>query len=88
MAQLESSVRILADDDGAVLLNANTGECFSLNSVGAFIMQRLESGAEREELISALQNKFPGVGLDTLRRDADIFLKSLIENGVLQDVSS
>lgn len=54
-----------------------------LNSTGAFLWEKIEKGSEKEELVSALLAQY-GIDEETARKDLDVFLNILIENGILE----
>lgn len=62
--------------DGLALLNLRTNEYFSLNEVGAFVWNVLQSPQPRGEIIRAVTDKFE-VEADVCAGDLDLLLEDL-----------
>lgn len=56
----------------------------TLNDTGRFLWERIEKGAEKEELVAALLAEYD-VDADTARASVDRFSAKLSENGFLAD---
>lgn len=70
--------------DGAVLLDTRGEVYFGLNGVGARIWRLLPPATRSmDELCAALAAAYPGVPVETLRRDADNLLRALAEAGLV-----
>ena len=55
---IASGVRQTASEDGAVLLDAEQGICFSLNPIGLTIWEMLKQHLTVEQVVDALQQEF------------------------------
>jgi hypothetical protein len=55
---ITSGVRETASEDGAVLLDAEQGICFSLNRVGLMIWELLKQHPNVEQVVDALEQQF------------------------------
>jgi len=55
---IASGVRQTASEDGAVLLDAEQGICFSLNPVGLTIWELLKQHPSVEQVVDALEQRF------------------------------
>ena len=75
-------VRSMTDADGAVLLDLGRGKYFSLNGIGMRLWARLRQGASLAELVEGLRADYD-VPLDVLRSDAERFLHSLRQKGLV-----
>jgi hypothetical protein len=72
----------MLNEDGGVLLNINTGRCYSLNIFGAKIWTLIGSGRTREELLKELTVEC-SVPREQLKQDVSKFLADLTKAGVL-----
>jgi hypothetical protein len=70
------NVRMAANDDGAVLLNLDSGLIFSLNGVGARIWGMLENRMTPELMVISLEREF-GISQQQLSGDLEAFLRDL-----------
>lgn len=70
------SVREVASEDGAVLLDVEQGVCFSLNPVGLKIWELLKKGCSLDQIAHALGQEF-SVGRPQLVSDATEFIAAL-----------
>ncbi len=55
---IASGVRQTASEDGAVLLDAEQGICFSLNPVGLTIWEMLKQHPSVEQVVDALEQRY------------------------------
>jgi hypothetical protein len=72
----------LAGEEGAVLLNLDTGVYFGLNPVGARVWELLETPRSQAELQATIAEEFE-VNLDVALADVREFLASLEERDLL-----
>jgi hypothetical protein len=70
-------------EDGAVILNVDTGVYYGLDRVGARIWQILGAGATADNIVAKLQTEY-AVEVDVLRTDVAVLLRSLQDTGLLQ----
>ena len=68
----------LAVEDGAVLLNLDSGEYHGLNPVGAKIWEMLESPMSEPELCRRIEDAF-GTDAETAAQDVRTFVQHLID---------
>ena len=73
---IASGVRETASEDGAVLLDAEQGICFSLNPVGLTIWELLKQHPNVEQVVDALEARFH-VPRAQLRADVFEFVAEL-----------
>ena len=79
-------LRKVADSYVVVRVNKMTLDfngIINLNETGAFLFERLQKGAEREELISALLEEYD-VTPERAAADIDIFLQKVRDADVLE----
>ena len=79
-------LRKVADSYVVVPVNKMTLDfngIINLNETGAFLFERLQQGAEREELISALLEEYD-VTPERAAADIDIFLQKVRDADVLE----
>ena len=55
---LAGTVRLVAEDHGAVLLNIRNGQMYGLNPVAAFFCTALSEGSDREQATRAVVKTF------------------------------
>ncbi len=73
---ISPSVRAVVRDDGAVLMDTNSGLIFSLNEVGGLIWERLRAGDDSPRIAASIAERY-GVAIDDVRRDVDGFIDEL-----------
>ncbi len=66
----------LAVSESGFLFMANSGESFTVNETGRFIINNLKENKSEEEILSLLTNEFD-IDIDTAQRDFDEFLTLL-----------
>lgn len=69
-------------DDEVVMLDARQGTYLALNGSAALLWTALAAGASREELAGVLVETY-GIGTRQATEDADEFISSLAERGLL-----
>jgi hypothetical protein len=79
----KSPSAVSAEEDGRlVLYNPATGGFFALNKTGQLVWEALENWTTAEQISSRLALKY-NLGVEIARRDADKFLSSLAERGLI-----
>ena len=74
-------------DEGAVLFSPETELYFGLNEVGARIWKLLPPATSSlDELVRHLAALYPEMAPDTMRRDAEQLLESLLEADLVRAV--
>jgi len=76
------NIRSMLNADGGVLLNINTGRCYSLNAFGARIWTLISSGYTRGKLLEELKAQC-SISPDQLEQDVDKFVTGLESAGML-----
>ncbi len=66
----------LAVSESGFLFMANSGESFTVNETGRFIINSLKENKSEEEILSSLTNEFD-IDIETAQRDFDEFLTLL-----------
>ncbi len=66
----------LAVSESGFLFMANSGESFTVNETGKFIINNLKENKTEEEILSSLTNEFD-IDIETAQRDFDEFLTLL-----------
>lgn len=66
----------------AILLNLDSGFYYSLNKAGAYILEQLEAGKSKEEIVSSLMKKFK-LGQARLKKDVESLVKDLKREGII-----
>jgi hypothetical protein len=76
------TVKTAASSNGAVLLDVERGVMFDVNATGAVLWAELD-GRSSEQLIGAMQEKYPTVPADALARDVLSFLNQVTARGLI-----
>jgi hypothetical protein len=82
MSAIDSRIRSVIDQDGAVLLDIGRDEFFSLNPIGAAIWKGLENGQTPQQIKSAIVIA-TGMGMDTVSEDVDTFIEELRQRNLI-----
>lgn len=77
-----STVRDIANQDGAVLLDIHQGLCFSINPVGSKIWQMIKQQHSLDQVIDALADEF-SIPKERIHDDVMEFTSTLTANGLL-----
>lgn len=83
MDSIDSSIRFISDHDGAVLLDIERDQFFSLNPMGSLIWRRLEEGAPLDRIKAAIAEE-TGMDLSVVESDVDEFIAELKAKKLLQ----
>lgn len=83
-AALRRSDEILTSDINGemVLLNPETGDCYSLSGVGAMLWQLVADPSTIDQIVEGVCARFD-VDPDVARSDAEKFLEELIDEGLV-----
>ena len=84
MVKLADTVRRTQTQDGGVLLDIHHGQMFSLNLVGAKILELLDGGLD-EAGIAIEVSRVYAMDLETVRADVREFLELLQKHHLLQN---
>ena len=82
LADQNSHLRSIVDQDGAVILDAKAGRISTLNSTGAFVWQALKRG-EHLEAIAADLARMTGEPVDAVKDDIAAFIEALEKQDLL-----
>jgi coenzyme PQQ synthesis protein D (PqqD) len=74
----KSSLRIVANQDGAAILDPHSGQITTLNTTAAYIWQALERGSSAEAIASDLAQE-TGENLSVVKQGVTAFLTELEE---------
>lgn len=80
---LTQRLKDLAISDSGFLFDPVSGQTFSVNPTGRFILERLREGQDIEGAVSALGEAFDTADRDDLIRDVREFLGLLKEQGIV-----
>jgi len=69
-------------DDGAILMDMATGDCFELNRIGAEIWSRLGRGESPSQLVANVAASY-GLPAATVESDVRTLLEELTRSGLL-----
>ena len=82
MPNRDLHLRMVMNEDGAVILDTKLGTISTLNPTGAFIWQALERGDSLEAIVASLARE-TGEQIDVVKRDVREFIDSLKEQQLL-----
>jgi hypothetical protein len=71
------------DDDGALLFNPDTNDVKVLNHSGLLIWKTCQTVQSHPAIIQTIRDHFDEVPEETVDRDVETFLASLLESGYL-----
>lgn len=83
MLTISCTVRRTQTQDGALLLEIEQGQMFSLNPVGSKILELVGSGRNEHEIATEVSALY-GADIDVVRADVREFLEALGRHGILQ----
>ena len=84
--QLSPRVRSASDSGGGVILDIHCGQMFSLNAVGARIVELLKEGLHESTIVEQVSTDF-GVNLAIAASDTREFFEALKRCGVIEQRS-
>lgn len=81
MKKMEKSIKIVRQDNGAVVFDKSTGIYFQTNDVGVYILECLSKDTNIKSIIEKIVSEF---GINTKQAESDVkeFIKSLREVGL------
>lgn len=77
-----SHLRIMANADGAAILNTEAGSISTLNPTGAHVWQALERGEDLEAIAAGLARE-TGEHIAVVRKDLEDFINALKRENLL-----
>jgi len=86
MPPISSAIRRAATSDGAILLDVERGQMFSLNTVGSRILELLGKGWNEPQIVAELSATF-GADVERVRCDVREFLELLARHHVLDETA-
>ena len=83
--RITASVRSTHNRDGAIVLELERGEMFSLNVVGSRILEMMKSSADLDEVNIAehISHEF-GISREIAAKDVREFLQSLVDHRLVE----
>ena len=82
MTRHSAHLNAIANEGGAVILDAHSGTISTLNSSGAFVWQALERGEAVENIVANLARETTEK-LETVRKDVLAFINALESNHLM-----
>ena len=83
MFKIADTVRRTQTQDGGILLDIHHGQMFSLNLVGAKILELLDGGFDEAQIAVQVSQAY-AMDLETVRADVHEFLETLNKHHILQ----
>jgi len=81
--RVSDTIRHTRTADGGVLLDIHHGQMFSLNLVGAKILELLDSGLDEAQIADQLSRAY-AMDLETVQADVHEFLETLQKHHILR----
>jgi coenzyme PQQ synthesis protein D (PqqD) len=81
------NVVVQQTNDGAILMDMASGDCFELNRLGAEVWARLGKGESPTELVANVASSY-GVAAATVQSDVQALLQVLTQNGLLTSTTA
>jgi hypothetical protein len=82
MTHIMEHLRMIANEDGAAILNTESGTLCTLNATGAYVWEALQQGADEPTIIASLAQE-TGESSEVIAPDVRAFLASLKEHTLL-----
>ena len=76
MANVAPHIRSVVDRDGAVILDIERDQFFTMNPVGAYIWTRLKNGEDLDQIVRALAEE-TDMDVAVVSADVDDFMSEL-----------
>jgi hypothetical protein len=83
MLPISQTIRRAETRDGGILLDVHHDQMFSLNVVGAKILELLERGYDEAHIAEEISRDF-GAGTEVVRADVIEFIETLKKHHILQ----
>lgn len=77
-------LRDLAVSDGGFVFDPVTGQTFTVNDTGLFVLRALKDARSADEIAASLELGFEVDGSDDVSRDVDGFVARLREQGLVR----
>jgi hypothetical protein len=87
MFRISDTVRQTQTQDGGILLDVHHGRMFSLNIVGAKILEFMQKGYDESRIADEIGRSY-GVSSELVRADVIEFIEMLHKNHILQTTRS
>jgi Coenzyme PQQ synthesis protein D (PqqD) len=84
MYRVSESIRSTHGQDGAIVLDVEQGQMFSLNLVGSKILEFLESGSDESQIVNAISCTF-SASPEVVANDVREFIESLKQRKLIAD---
>lgn len=77
----KSRLKIIKQDNGAIVFDKNQGIYFQTNDVGVKILELLSKNKSEEEIVSAISVAY-SIEIDVAKQDVKDFIQSLKKGGI------
>jgi hypothetical protein len=82
VTNIKEHLRTISNEDGAAILDTESGDLSTLNATGAYVWEALQRGVDEPTIIAALAQE-TGESLEIVAADIRAFLTSLKERTLL-----
>jgi len=87
MFRISDTIRRTETVDGGILLDIHHGQMFSLNVVGAKILELMQRGYDETRIAAEISRDY-GANREVVRADVLDFIESLYKHHILQPLRS
>lgn len=77
----KSRLKIIKQDNGAIVFDKNQGVYFQTNDVGVKILELLSKNKSEEDIVSAISGAY-SIEIDVAKQDVKDFIQSLKKGGI------
>ena len=84
MYRVSEGVRSTHGQDGAIVLDVQQGQMFNLNCVGSRILELLESGSAKPDIVKVISREF-NVSSEVVENDVREFVEALRKHKLVSD---
>ena len=84
MYRVSDGVRSTQGQDGAIVLDVQQGQMFNLNRVGSRILELLESGSAKSDIVNVISQEFNG-SREVVENDVREFIASLRKHKLVSE---
>ena len=84
MYRVSDGVRSTQGQDGAIVLDVQQGQMFNLNRVGSRILELLESGSAKSDIVNVISQEFNG-SREVVENDVREFIESVRKHKLVSE---
>lgn len=82
--EISKSIKVVRRPDKILLYSSEMGDLFQINEMGAFILEKIKIGRNKEEIVLELEKETHEKN-KIIKKDIEEFLEILTEKGIIND---